>query len=271
MFGRKEDLIVVKKWLRYSDFKEAVSDEKFERIDLSAFKCIGRAPEIQISANWIVIDRVYIPKKMILDFVCTDFDRVTIQGYNEIRAITLNGYEFIVIKVKREQVRSFINRIKLYIRDVPGSICNDEFVVRGMPYSKFFSMGCKKYLQEQEDFRRFCNISRDDRETYLAMLLIAEDILHIYIYFAQRHLTFETKYYWKENIKDRKVFSTDGNCEIGFRLDAESTDYIYAKIRIDETEKEIVALKRTEADFPDNTGINRASAEFCDALRRQLG
>lgn len=23
MFGRKEDLIVVKKWLRYSDFKEA--------------------------------------------------------------------------------------------------------------------------------------------------------------------------------------------------------------------------------------------------------
>ncbi len=270
MFGRKEDLIVVKKWLRYSDFKEAVSDEKFERIDLSAFKCIGRLPEIQISANWIVIDRVYIPKKMLFDFVCTDFDRVTIQDYNEIRAITLNGYEFIVIKIKRDQVRSFINRIKLYIRDVPGSVCN-EFVVRGMPYSKFFSMGCKKYLQEQEDFRHFCNISRDDRENYLAMPLIAEDILHIFIYFTQRHLTFGTKYFWKENIKDRKVFSPDRNCEIEFRADANSADYIIATIHIDETVKEVAVLKRAEADFNNNTEINRASAEFCDALRKWLG
>jgi hypothetical protein len=132
-------------------------------------------------------------------------------------------------------------------------------------------MGCKKYLQEQEDFRHFCNISRDDRENYLAMPLIAEDILHIFIYFTQRHLTFGTKYFWKENIKDRKVFSPDRNCEIEFRADANSTDYIIATIHIDETVKEVAVLKRAEADFPNNTEINRASAEFCDALRKWLG
>lgn len=129
MFGRKEDMIVVKEWLRYSDFKEAISNENFEKIDLSAFRCIGKASEIQVSANWIVIGRVYIPKNMLFDFVCTDFDRVTLQGCNEIRAITLNGFEFIVIKVKREQVRSYINRIRMYIRDVPVTCCQGLFSI----------------------------------------------------------------------------------------------------------------------------------------------
>ncbi len=94
MFRKKEDIIVVKEWLRYSDFKETISNENFEKIDLSSFRCIGKALDIQVSANWIVIDRVYIPKNMLFDFVCTDFDRVTLQGYNGIRAITLNGFEF---------------------------------------------------------------------------------------------------------------------------------------------------------------------------------
>lgn len=66
---------------------------------------------------------------MLFDFVCTDFDRVTLQGYNEIRAITLNGFEFIVIKVKREQVRSYINRIRMYIRDVPVTCCQGLFSI----------------------------------------------------------------------------------------------------------------------------------------------
>jgi hypothetical protein len=67
------------------------------------------------------------------------------------------------------------------------------------------------------------------------------------------------------------VFSPDRNCEIEFRADANSTDYIIATIHIDETVKEVAVLKRAEADFPNNTEINRASAEFCDALRKWLG
>ena len=269
MFGRNEDIIVVKKWLRYSDFKALISNERFETIDLSAFRCIGKTPEIKISANWIVINRVYIPKGMLFDFICVDYSTVTIQGYNEIRAFTLNGYEFIVLKVKRDQIPSFLNRMRKAVKEISGSVFN-EYIIQSTPHARVFRQTCKKYLQDQKDFMAFLDISKEYKEFYVSHPMIAEDTLYIFMFFVDGYLTRGTKYYWKLNIQERKIFSPDGDTEVEFSVNAENDDYIHAAIRCGEKTKEIVALERSMVDFPDNTEINAASLKLCDDIKAMM-
>lgn len=269
MFARNEDIIVVKKWLRYPDYKTLISDERFETIDLSAFRCIGKIPEIKISANWIIINRVYIPKGLLFDFICVDYSTVTIQGYNEIRAFTLNGYEFIVIKVKRDQIRSFLNRMRMAVKEISGSVFN-EYIIQSTPYARVFRQACNKYLQNKNDFMAFLHISKEYKESYVSHPLIAEDALYTFMFFVDGYLTRGTKYYWKLNIQERKVFSSDGDCEIKFSVNSENDDYIHAAIRCGEKTKEMAALERIMVDFPDNTKINAASLKLCDDIKAMM-
>lgn len=112
---------VMKRLLHYSEMKQALAQEEFQKLWMSGENRYG-TPAIWLSKNWICVDGVMIPKKMCLGIQRYATDIVI--DYEQFFIITVKGDCIVIGKMERQYVPGFLKVLK---EEIPGLITDMVF------------------------------------------------------------------------------------------------------------------------------------------------
>ena len=260
----KEDISAINHWLTYQDFKYLIQNESFVPVNLSAFECIGKVPDISVSERWFKLNNTYIPKNLIFDFAKVNREQ-TLQGFDTIRLYLLTGYENEVIRVKYHQTNSFMRRMSSVLgRKKAGSYHNED-VLRGNPYYKAFRENSKRCLPSRDAFINFINGPASGSE-YISHPFIRENVRFVATCFIDKTIRLGSQYLW-HNTLDGRVYSPKADCQIALVFGNHPDSYLDAVFTVGENENRLSVLKWHQVDFPFNENIQFACIEFVEQLR----
>lgn len=253
-----EDIFAVKQWLNQKDFRNEIKNEVFEPLNLSAFQCIGKLPEIAVSKKWFRLNSTYIPKNMIFDFVVVNGP--TMQQYDTIRLFALNGLEWEVIKVKEHQVKSFLRRMSSALgRKTAGTY--NGCVVRNMYFTKAFRNLSRICLEDKNAFLQFISIPIHAPE-YNSHPFIKECVRFVSACFIETYLQNWSRNVWWMS-SDGRVFSKDAGCLVILTPMSEREHCLEALVKNGtEDGQKFCILQEQQYDFPYNENVRRSCIEF---------
>ena len=200
----KEDISAINYWLTYQDFKYLIQDESFVPVNLSAFECIGKVPDISVSERWFKLNNTYIPKNLIFDFAKVNREQ-TLQGFDTIRLYLLTGYE--------------------------------NEVIRGNPYYKAFRENSKRCLPSRDAFINFINGPASGSE-YISHPFIRENVRFVATCFIDKTIRLGSQYLW-HNTLDGRVYSPKADCQIALVFGNHPDSYLDAVFTVGENENRL--------------------------------